>query len=138
MQSIKRDFLNLCHLGAPPEPLNVTVSDKKSNQLSVQWLPPEETIAFGIYGYIVQHWRFATKDVFAKHVKAPEGKSEFSYQIENLEPDTSYVIRVAAKNNYGKNFNEGTAYQTLPARKLPVSSIFELFSSFSKHFSFHF
>ncbi|XP_044182323.1 angiopoietin-1 receptor-like [Acropora millepora] len=101
--------------GPPPEPLNVTVSDKKSNQLSVQWLPPEETIAFGIYGYIVQHWRFATKDVFAKHVKAPEGKSEFSYQIQNLEPDTSYVIRVAAKNNYGKNFNEGTAYQTLPA-----------------------
>ncbi|XP_067025148.1 angiopoietin-1 receptor-like isoform X4 [Acropora muricata] len=101
--------------GAPPEPLNVTVSDKKSNQLSVQWLPPEETIAFGIHGYIVQHWRFATKDVFAKHVKAPEGKSEFSYQIQNLEPDTSYVIRVAAKNNYGKNFNEGTAYQTLPA-----------------------
>jgi len=101
--------------GPPPEPLNVTVSDKKSNQLSVQWLPPEETIAFGIYGYVVQHRRFATKDVFSKHVKAPEGKSEFSYQIQNLEPDTSYVIRVAAKNNYGKNFNEGTAYQTLPA-----------------------
>lgn len=57
--------------GPPPEPLNVTVFDKKSDQLSVQWLPPEETKAFGIYGYVVQHWRFATKDVFAKYLKAP-------------------------------------------------------------------
>ena len=125
-------------VGPPPEPLNVTVFDKKSDQLSVQWLPPEETKAFGIYGYVVQHWRFATKDVFAKYLKAPEGKSEFSYQIQNLEPDTSYVIRVAAENNYGMNFNEETAYQTRPLCKDLVSSIYGLFSSFSKHFLFHF
>ena len=86
----------------------------------------------------MQHWRFATKDVFAKYLKAPEGKSEFSYQIQNLEPDTSYVIRVAAENNYGMNFNEETAYQTRPLCKDLVSSIYGLFSSFSKHFLFHF
>lgn len=138
MQSIKMVFLNLCHVGPPPEPLNVTVFDRKSDQLSVQWLPPEESKAFGIYGYVVQHWRFATKDVFAKHLEAPQGKNEFSYKIQYLEPETSYVIRVAAKNKYGQNFNEETAYQTVAAGKLLVSLIYALFSWFSLHFSFHF
>ena len=51
-------------------------------------------------------------------VPSTEKKDTYSYLIQDLEPKTTYMIRVGAKNRYDVNFNEETAYETLAPRKL--------------------
>ena len=58
------------------------------------------------------------KDVSTNDIPASEGRDKYSYRIQNLEPETTYMISVAAVNNYGDNFNEETGHLTHAARKL--------------------
>ena len=51
-------------------------------------------------------------------VPSTEKKDTYSYLIKDLEPKTTYMIRVGAENRHGINFNEETAYETLDPRKL--------------------
>ena len=51
-------------------------------------------------------------------VPSTEKKDTYSYLIKDLDPKTTYMIRVGAKNRHGINFNEETAYETLDPRKL--------------------
>ncbi|XP_068760323.1 angiopoietin-1 receptor-like [Montipora capricornis] len=96
----------------PPEPRDVTIFDLKSDELSVRWLPPEDLKAFNVKGYKVKHRRFQMKDVSTNDIPASEGRDKYSYRIQNLEPETTYMISVAAVNNYGDNFNEETGHLT--------------------------
>ena len=51
-------------------------------------------------------------------IPSTEKKDTYSYLIQDLEPTTTYMIRVGAQNRHGINFNEETAYETLNPRKL--------------------
>ena len=66
----------------------------------------------------MQHRRFQTKDVSTSDIPASEGRDKYSYRIQNLEPKTTYMISVAAVNEYGSNFNDESGHLTLEPRKL--------------------
>ncbi|XP_068760305.1 uncharacterized protein [Montipora capricornis] len=97
----------------PPDPRNVEIFDVKSDELSVRWIPPKDVKYFDVYDYKVQHRRFQTKDVSTSDIPASEGRDKYSYRIQNLEPETTYMISVAAVNEYGSNFNEESGHRTL-------------------------
>ena len=102
----------------PPEPRAVGFFDVKSDQISVQWMVPEGFKAFDIQSYEVKHWLFGTEDDGLPHkLLAAEGKTEYSHRIQNLEPETTYMISVAAVNDYGSNYNEAKGQETLAACK---------------------
>ena len=58
------------------------------------------------------------KDVSTNDIPASEGRDKYSYRIQNLKPETTYMISVAAVNKYGPNFNEETGHRTPKSRKL--------------------
>ena len=64
------------------------------------------------------------KDVSTNDIPASEGRDKYSYRVQNLEPETTYMISVAAVNKYGSNFNEESGHQTLEQRKLPFGMDF--------------
>ncbi|XP_068713935.1 angiopoietin-1 receptor-like [Montipora foliosa] len=97
----------------PPDPRDVEIFDLKSDELSVRWIPPEDLKAFNVYEYKVQHRRFQMKDVSTNDIPASEERDKYSYRIQNLEPETTYMISVAAVNKYGSNFNEESGHRTL-------------------------
>ena len=66
----------------------------------------------------MQYREFQTTIFQNASIPLTEKKDTYSYLIQDLEPKTIYMIRVGAKNKYGTNFNEGTAYETLAPRKL--------------------
>ncbi|XP_068760314.1 angiopoietin-1 receptor-like isoform X2 [Montipora capricornis] len=97
----------------PPDPRNVEIFDVKSDELSVRWIPPKDVKYFDVYEYKVEHRRFQTKDVSTSDIPASEGRDKYSYRIQNLQPETTYIISVAAVNEYGSNFNEESGHRTL-------------------------
>ncbi|XP_068713931.1 angiopoietin-1 receptor-like isoform X2 [Montipora foliosa] len=97
----------------PPDPRNVEIFDVKSDELSVRWIPPKDVKYFVVYEYKVQHRRFQTKDVSTSDIPASEERDKYSYRIQNLEPETTYMISVAAVNKHGSNFNEESGHRTL-------------------------
>ena len=90
---------------------------KKSEELSVRWKPPENAGSFNVHTYLVQYRTFNGKS-YTNHTQgASSDKTEYTYRIKPLEPETTYMIRVGAFNEYGHNFNDETGHQTEPARK---------------------
>ena len=101
----------------PPEPQEVEFFGVKSDEISIEWMVPEGFKSFDILSYEVEHWIFGKMDKLRKKLLAPEAKTEYSHKIQDLEPETTYMIRVAAINVHGSNYNEAKARKTLPARK---------------------
>ena len=101
----------------PPEPRGVGFFDVKSDQIGIQWMVPEGFKSFDILSYEVEHWIFGKMDKLKKKLPQSEAKTEYSYKIQNLEPETTYMIRVAAINVYGSNYNEEKGQETLAACK---------------------
>ena len=66
----------------------------------------------------MQYRELLTKNSQNASIPSTEKKDTYSYIIQNLEPKTTYMISVGAKNRHGTNFNEETAYETLAPRKL--------------------
>ena len=66
----------------------------------------------------MQYRALLTKISQNASVPSTEKKDTYSYLIKDLEPKTTYMIRVGAKNRHGTNFNEEKAYETLAPRKL--------------------
>ncbi|XP_067025516.1 angiopoietin-1 receptor-like isoform X2 [Acropora muricata] len=99
----------------PPEPREQGFFDVKSDQISVQWMAPEGFKAFDIKSYEVKHWPFGEEgDVLPHKLPALEGETPYSHRIQNLKPETTYMISVAAVNDYGSNYNEAKGQETLP------------------------
>ena len=101
----------------PPEPQGVEFFGVKSDEIGIQWMVPEGFKSFDILSYEVEHWIFGKMDKWKKKLPQSEAKTQHSYRIQNLEPETTYMIRVAAINVHGSNYNEAKAQKTLPARK---------------------
>ena len=66
----------------------------------------------------MQYRELLTKIPQNASVPSTEKKDTYSYLIKDLEPKTTYMIRVGAENRHGINFNEETAHETLDPRKL--------------------
>ncbi|XP_015775536.1 PREDICTED: angiopoietin-1 receptor-like isoform X4 [Acropora digitifera] len=107
----------------PPEPQGVEFFGVKSNEIGIQWMVPEGFKSFDILSYEVEHWTFGKMDKLRKKLLAPEAKTEYSHRIQDLEPKTTYMIRVAAINVHGSNYNEAKARKTPPAPDLPPWAI---------------
>ena len=101
----------------PPEPREVGFFGVKSDEISTRWMVPEGFKSFGIRSYEVEHWIFGEKERLKNKLPAPEGKTEYTHRIQNLEPETTYMIRVAAINVHGHNYNEEKGQKTLVKRK---------------------
>ena len=81
-------------------------------------MAPEGFKAFGIKSYEVKHWLFRSEGDRLQHkLPALEGKTLYSHRIQNLKPETTYMISVAAVNDYGSNYNEAKGQETLPECK---------------------
>ena len=93
------------------------VFDKESDEMSVRWRPPEDSDAFKVEGYVLQHREFKVTVYTNASFPATKDKDTYSLRIQNLEPETTYMIRVGARNKYGSNFNEEEGHETLDARK---------------------
>ena len=78
---------------------------------------PEGFKSFDILSYEVEHRTFGKMDKLRNNQPASEAKTGYSYRIQDLEPETTYMIRVAAINVYGSNYNEERGQKTLPKRK---------------------
>ena len=111
----------------PPEPRGVGFFDVKSDQISIKWMVPEGFKAFDILSYEVEHWIFGKMDKWKKKLPQSEAKTQYSYRIQNLEPETTYMIRVAAINVHGSNYNEEKGQETLAACKTVFRFCFVLF-----------
>ena len=66
----------------------------------------------------MQYRELLTKIPQNASVPSTEKKDTYSYLIKDLEPKTTYMIRVGAENRHGINFNEERAHKTLAPRKL--------------------
>ena len=66
----------------------------------------------------MQYRELLTKIPQNASVPSTEKKDTYTYLIKDLEPKTTYMIRVGAENRHGINFNEERAHKTLAPRKL--------------------
>ena len=103
----------------------------------MRWKPPEDSDTFKVLKYYVQYKEF-TADVYINvSFPATQGKNTYSYIIQDLEAETTYLIRAGAGNKYGTNFNEAEGHKTDPARKfLFLLFILLVFLSFFLFFLF--
>jgi len=99
----------------PPEPRSMEIFDKESDELSVKWRPPEGSDAFKVEKYVVQHREFKATVYTNASFPATKDKGTYTYRIQDLEPETTYMIRIGATNEYGSNFNEEEGHETLDA-----------------------
>ncbi|KAJ7354895.1 hypothetical protein OS493_029454 [Desmophyllum pertusum] len=99
----------------PLEPENVEIFGIDSDELSVRWQPSEDADAFEVSEYLVQHRAFSEKVYTNFTQRSSKDKTQYSYRVKPLEPETTYMVRVAAINKYGHNFNEESSHQTDPA-----------------------
>ena len=105
-------------VGPPLEPRGIEIFEEKSDKLGVRWEPSEDADAFKVQSYHVQYRELLTKIPQNASVPSTEKKDTYSYLIKDLEPKTTYMIRVGAENRHGINFNEERAHKTLAPRKL--------------------
>lgn len=96
----------------PLEPANVEIFGIESDELSVRWNPPEDADSFQIQTYVVQHREFSEKVYTSASQPASDDKTQFTFRIQPLESETTYMIRVGAVNKYGYNYNDESAHKT--------------------------
>lgn len=129
--SVTKNYCLLFHFSAVPlEPGNVEIFGIDSDELSVRWNPSEDADSFQIQKYVVQHRKFEEKLYTNTSQPASDDKTQYTIRIQPLEPETTYMIRVGAVNQYGDNFNDETAHKTDVTRK-PVLFHFCVFSFIS-------
>lgn len=114
----KKKFCLLFHfLAVPLEPANVEIFGIDSDELSVRWNSPEDADTFQIQNYWVEHRKFEDKIYTRASQPASDDKTQYTIRIQPLEPETTYMIRVGAKNAYGFNYNDESAHKTDATRK---------------------
>ena len=98
-----------------------------SDELSARWNPSENADSFNVHTYVVEHRKFEEKLYTSASQPASDDKTQYTIRIQPLEPETTYMIRVGAKNLYGVNFNDPSAHKT-DAKRKPILFRFQIYS----------
>lgn len=85
----------------PPPPANLTYSDVEETRAYISWDAPELHEMFSIERYYVTYRKYGAKNWSNKTVDAIQNQPATSFQIDNLESDTFYIMMVTAENAYG-------------------------------------
>ena len=88
----------MLHLVPPPPPANVTYSDVRETRVLVDWEPPELDRMFSIKRYYITYLKQGEKEWFNNTINADQ---ETNFQVDDLESDTFYTLKVIAENDYG-------------------------------------
>ena len=115
---------------APLRPTNVEIFGIDSDELSVRWNPSEDADSFQIQEYVVRHRKFEEKLHTSAYQPASDDKTQYTIRIQSLEPETTYMIQVGAKNKYDSNYNDESAHKTDAARKPVLFHFFFFFRIF--------
>lgn len=110
-------FLLFRFSAVPLEPANVEIFGIDSDELSVRWSPSEDADSFEIQEYVVQHREFSDEVYISASQPASDDKTQYTFRIQPLEPETTYMVRVGAVNQYGDNYNDESAHKTEATRK---------------------
>ena len=84
----------------PPPPTNVTYTDLTEARVQIHWDPPELHEAFSIKTYHIAH----RKNGSGEHKWQNDTISAdqlTTFQIDNLESDILYTVKIFAENEYG-------------------------------------
>lgn len=115
---VSKLYFLLFHFSAVPlEPANVEIFGIDSDELSVRWSPSEDADSFEVRKYVVQHREFSDKVYTSASQPASDDKTQYTFRIQPLEPETTYMVRVGAVNKYGENYNDESTHRTEPTRK---------------------
>ena len=88
------------HLAEPPPPANVTYSDVGETKVHIFWNPPELYELFSIERYYISYLNHDENE-WSNDTVLPYGGDELiSFQLNNLESDTFYTLKVIAENQF--------------------------------------
>ena len=82
----------------PPPPANITFSDLKETRVHIFWDPPELSEMFSIERYFITYKKHGEKIWSNDTINAHQSTN---VQLDNLESDTFYIIKVIANNAFG-------------------------------------
>lgn len=108
-------FLHLAHTATAPPPANVTANVTSSTSANAQWLPVSRNDS-SKYAY-----NYTVKWTSVKNVTANITVVTTSYNIQGLEPFTTYEIRVATVDgNQTRAFSGPVQVQKLEGGKFDL------------------
>jgi hypothetical protein len=91
------------HLVPPPPPVNVTHSDVRETRVHISWDPPELHELFSIARYYITYLKLGEK----KWSNNTISNDQYNVQLDDLESDTFYILRIVAENAYGLGKESG-------------------------------
>ena len=80
-------------VGAPPRPSGFNVTERTPSSITVQWDPPSLDGVAHKLSYRIDNSNNGSWD------KETVESGATSYKLENLRPNTSYVLRLTASRN---------------------------------------
>ena len=86
---------------APTEPRNLTVSDRKCNQLKLTWDKPKKTGGLPIINYQITFRKDPGGEIIDNRIVS--GRKRTSFELTNLLPGTTYSIEIRANNSIISN-----------------------------------
>ena len=78
--------------------MNVTYSDVRETRVLVHWEPPELDRMFSIKRYYITYLKQGEKEWFNNTINVDQ---ERNFQVDDLESDTFYTLKIIAENDYG-------------------------------------
>ena len=91
------------HTGPPTAARNLKVTHSASTSITIQWNPPIRTGRPDYY-YVIEH---SDPDDVSKYIRHNEnGVKGTSYTLDNLRPDTIYIIQVSVNNGVSRQDSE--------------------------------
>ena len=87
------------YLAQPPPPANVSYSDVRETKVDIIWDPPELHQLFSIKRYYISYLKHGEKKWSNDTVGVYDDQS-IRFQLDNLESDTFYTLKVTAENDY--------------------------------------
>ena len=95
-------FFFLCTANPPP-PTGLQPKEVDINHVILTWSPPHSKQYFVVTNFTVQFRRSASRSFQDAEVIGAEITER---AVRDLEPDTDYVFRILANNNYGSGASE--------------------------------
>ncbi|XP_048579992.1 tyrosine-protein kinase Mer [Nematostella vectensis] len=90
--------------GPPPAPRRIHAAKIETTSLSVRWQAPVHSETYTITNYTVMFKKATSSLNYLLAGSVDEGTREF--QLNDLDPETEYKIRVATHNQHGKTNSE--------------------------------
>lgn len=117
--------LILHYEAVPPfQPTNISVSETAYKQVSINWAPPSDNGGLSISSYNLQYGNISGNNNFVSNWQDIGTTNNTSFVINNLELDTEYVFRVAAKNASGLGqYSSQSAPITMSKELAPITSL---------------